>query len=78
MSGIKEDGLTWETTTMCLSFNEDSNILFVRPHQGFKGKETLDHAKENVENTLKKVGDKLTGIVAEMPHHYIFLMYPLP
>lgn len=65
--------LNWTTTSMRLSFNEEKGLLIIRPHEGFRQAETLEHARENIEISLELVGSyaNIKGILAFMPDHYI-------
>lgn len=63
--------MKWHTTTMQLEFDETQGVLLVDPHPDFTGKETVENAEENIRTSVEYSGDKLTGILAVMPNHYI-------
>ena len=49
----------------------EEGILIITPPPGFKGPETLEHAKENITMFKERLGDNVKGILAFLPNHYI-------
>lgn len=55
---------------MNIQFTEEG-IIIIHPPKDFKGPETVEHAKENVELIKSKFGDRVNGILAFLPDHYV-------
>ena len=62
--------MTFSTTSMEVELTEDG-ILIITPPKGFKGPETLEHAKENINVLKTHFQEKLKGIMALLPEHYV-------
>lgn len=62
--------MEWRTASMHLKLMDDG-IVIITPPSDFEGPETLEHAHENVQTRDKYVGDKLKGILAHLPSHYV-------
>ncbi len=56
---------------MHLDYNEEEDILTVRPVETFKGPETEIQSKENTDSVISRVGTTLKGCLAFLPSHYI-------
>jgi len=59
------------TQTMHFEFDNKSGILTIKPVESFKGPETEEQAKENVDKVNEFWKDSLKGMLAYLPQHYI-------
>ncbi len=62
--------MKWTTESMLVELNE-SGLLIIAPPDNFKGPETLKHAEENIALFRKAMSDKVKGIMAFLPPHYV-------
>ena len=60
-----------EGMSMEVAFDEASSIVHITPPTDFKGPETINHARTNLEYAMGMFGDKAKGVVAHLPYHYI-------
>ena len=56
---------------MVICFDPQKGILEIKPNEDFKGRESLEHAKENINTGFQMCGNNLKAVIAEMPSHYI-------
>ncbi len=62
--------MEWRTASMQFKLL-DNGIVVITPPADFSGPETLEHAKENIESRNTIPEDKLKGLLAHLPNHYI-------
>lgn len=62
--------MKWSTTAMQVEMN-DEGIIIVNPVEGFKGPETIVHAKENLASLDESLKDKLRGAIFFLPPYYV-------
>lgn len=62
--------MKWNTRAMQTELNEEG-IIIVHPMPDFKGPETLEIAKENLDSLKKEARDKLKGALFHLPPYYV-------
>ncbi len=63
--------MQWFTASMNVELKEDG-ILLIHPPTDFKGPETIEYARENIDLLRNEIGiDRVLGIIAHMPAHYV-------